>query len=118
MSSQEPGKRTTPNFIALSRTPRSADSSADAHTSREAAPDPRRPTRSAGPRARCARPRNRALEARVRPLGPADRGFPLWAGRGPGPSSGPLAPVVEGLAGDAFVSLDVLLTGARDHVLR
>src|SRR5947209_11458894 len=127
MSSQEPGKRMIPNFIAWSprapeppRSPslRSADSPAGARTSRATRRGRPRRARSGGRRARCARRRSQAPGARAGPPGPAGRGFPLWAGRGREPSSGPLQPVVERLAADPLVGLDVFLTGPRDHLVR
>src|SRR5579884_323800 len=132
-SSQDPGKRTTPNLTRRprwnapsrhrrSRSPRSGGWPAAARTSRAGGRGRRRRARSAARRGRCAPPGSRARGARAPPPGPADRGFPAWGGPGRAPASerrspGALQPAGEGLAGDPLVGLDVLLAGARHDLV-
>src|SRR3954471_11726088 len=127
-SSQEPGKRTTPNFMprrapdpaAGSLSPRSAGWRATARTSPRAAWRPRPRARPAGPRGRARRPRSRGPAARARRSGPAGRGARPWAGSARGPSrlgARPLQPGREGLAREQLVGADVALARGGDDVV-
>src|SRR3954449_6102832 len=119
-SSQEPGKRTTPNFMTGSRSPRSAGWSGAARTSGRAARDPRRPAPRAGRRARSTRRRSPAPGAPAPRSGPAGRGSPPSAGSGPAPSlrgARPLQPGRERLAREPLVGGHVALARGGHHVV-
>src|SRR5215218_9763667 len=136
-SSQEPGKRTTPNFMprpppsaggralpaperslfAPLRSPRSADWPAGARTSAAPVRRPPRPARSADPHARWPLPRNRVRAGRVPPPAPAGRGFPTLAVSTREPSRRSPQPRLEGLARDALVCVHVERAGALYHVV-
>src|SRR5688572_13155481 len=123
-SSQEPGKRTTPNFMPRRsrstqppRSPRSAGSPAAARTSAAPATRRPRPARSASQRARSALPRSQAPEARAPRPGPAGPVCPPWGGSGRAPSRRAFQPRLERLAGDPLVGVDVQLARPRDHVV-